>query len=134
MRVACARLRARRKFGTAIAASKVPGVRAATAHDLTPVRGSVENYDAQVLCMGQDVIAGAKDDRPEAIPFWLEEIVAGRGEFARQLREHRLDGRCDRKAHDGRTERAALSSFMVRPLRMQPIEVTPGSRHGCAAR
>lgn len=44
-------------IGTAIAASKVPGVRAATAHDLITVRGAVENYDAQVLCMGQNVIA-----------------------------------------------------------------------------
>ena len=43
--------------GTAIAANKVPGVRAATAHDLLTVRGSVENYDAQILCMGQNVIA-----------------------------------------------------------------------------
>lgn len=43
--------------GTAIAASKVRGVRAATAHDLVTLRGSVENYDAQVLCMGQNVIA-----------------------------------------------------------------------------
>ncbi len=43
--------------GTAIAANKVAGVRAATAHDLVTVRGSVENYDAQVLCMGQNVIA-----------------------------------------------------------------------------
>lgn len=44
-------------IGTAIAASKVKGVRAATAHDLVTVRGSVENYDAQILCMGQNVIA-----------------------------------------------------------------------------
>ena len=43
--------------GTAIAANKVRGIRAATAHDLVTVRGSVENYDAQVLCMGQNVIA-----------------------------------------------------------------------------
>lgn len=46
-------------IGTAIAASKVPGIRAATAHDLISVRGSVENYDAQILCMGQNVIAPA---------------------------------------------------------------------------
>lgn len=44
-------------IGTAIAASKVRGIRAATAHDLVTVRGAVENYDAQVLCMGQNVIA-----------------------------------------------------------------------------
>lgn len=43
--------------GTAIAANKVRGIRAATAHDLITLRGSVENYDAQVLCMGQNVIA-----------------------------------------------------------------------------
>ena len=43
-------------IGTAIAASKVSGVRAATAHDLLTVRGSVENYDAQILCMGQNII------------------------------------------------------------------------------
>ncbi|OAV60490.1 RpiB/LacA/LacB family sugar-phosphate isomerase [Enteractinococcus helveticum] len=42
--------------GTAIAASKVPGIRAATAHDLVTVRGSIENYNAQILCMGQNVI------------------------------------------------------------------------------
>ena len=56
--------------GTAIATSKVPGVRAATAHDLLTVRGSVENYDAQVLCMGQNVIAA-----PAAwalIDVWLD--------------------------------------------------------------
>ena len=46
--------------GTAIAANKVPGVRAATAHDLLTVRGSVENYDAQILCMGQNVIAAPR--------------------------------------------------------------------------
>ena len=44
-------------IGTAIAANKVQGIRAATAHDLVGVRGAVENYDAQVLCMGQNVIA-----------------------------------------------------------------------------
>lgn len=43
--------------GTAIAASKVTGARAATAHDVITVRGAVENYDAQILCMGQNVIA-----------------------------------------------------------------------------
>lgn len=57
-------------IGTAIAANKVPGARAATAHDLLTVIGSVENYDAQILCMGQNVIA------PEAaialIDIWLD--------------------------------------------------------------
>jgi len=43
--------------GTAIAAGKVAGARAATAHDLITIRGAVENYDAQILCLGQNVIA-----------------------------------------------------------------------------
>lgn len=46
--------------GTAIAANKVRGIRAATAHDLITLRGLVENYDAQVLCMGQNVIAAPR--------------------------------------------------------------------------
>ncbi|WP_209373328.1 RpiB/LacA/LacB family sugar-phosphate isomerase [Brevibacterium renqingii] len=56
--------------GTAISANKVRGVRAATAHDLVTVRGAVENYDAQILCMGQNVIAA-----PYArmlIDLWLD--------------------------------------------------------------
>lgn len=44
-------------IGTAIAANKVAGARAATAHDLITVRGAVEKYDAQILCLGQNVIA-----------------------------------------------------------------------------
>ena len=44
-------------IGTAIAANKVAGIRAASAHDLTSVRGAVENYNAQILCMGQNIIA-----------------------------------------------------------------------------
>ena len=40
------------------------------AYDLITVRGSVENYDAQLLCMGQNVIAA-----PAAwalIDIWLD--------------------------------------------------------------
>ncbi len=56
--------------GSAIAASKVRGVRAATAHDLITVRGAVENYDAQVLCMGQNVIAPAA--ARALVDLWLD--------------------------------------------------------------
>lgn len=56
--------------GTAIAASKVQGVRAATAHDLVTIRGSVENYDAQILCMGQNVIASAA--ARALVDVWLD--------------------------------------------------------------
>ncbi len=56
--------------GTAIAANKVAGIRAATAHDLITVRGAVENYDAQILCMGQAVIAPAHAQA--LVDLWLD--------------------------------------------------------------
>lgn len=43
-------------LGVAIAANKVPGVRAVTAHDSYSVERSVLSNDAQVLCLGQRVI------------------------------------------------------------------------------
>ncbi|KAL1959179.1 hypothetical protein VTO42DRAFT_2684 [Malbranchea cinnamomea] len=43
-------------LGVAIAANKVPGIRAVTAHDPFSVERSVLSNDAQVLCFGQRVI------------------------------------------------------------------------------
>jgi ribose 5-phosphate isomerase B len=43
-------------LGVAIAANKVPGVRAVTAHDGFSVERSVLSNDAQVLCLGQRVV------------------------------------------------------------------------------
>lgn len=43
-------------LGVAIAANKVPGIRAATAHDSYSVERSVLSNNAQVLCLGQRVI------------------------------------------------------------------------------
>lgn len=43
-------------LGVAIAANKVPGIRAVTAHDSFSVERSILSNDAQVLCMGQRVI------------------------------------------------------------------------------
>jgi len=43
-------------LGVAIAANKVPGVRAATAHDSYSVERGVLSNNAQVLCLGQRVI------------------------------------------------------------------------------
>ena len=39
--------------GTAIAANKVRGIRAATAHDLVGVRGAVENYARRCCAWGK---------------------------------------------------------------------------------
>jgi ribose 5-phosphate isomerase B len=43
-------------LGVAIAANKVTGIRAVTAHDSYSVERSVLSNDAQVLCLGQRVI------------------------------------------------------------------------------
>jgi ribose 5-phosphate isomerase B len=43
-------------LGVAIAANKVEGIRAVTAHDSFSVERSVLSNDAQVLCMGQRVV------------------------------------------------------------------------------
>lgn len=43
-------------LGVAIAANKVPGIRAVTAHDPFSVERAILSNDAQVLCFGQRVI------------------------------------------------------------------------------
>lgn len=43
-------------LGMAIAANKVPGVRAVTAHDSYSVERAILSNDAQVLCIGQRVV------------------------------------------------------------------------------
>ncbi|KAF2762955.1 putative ribose-5-phosphate isomerase, partial [Pseudovirgaria hyperparasitica] len=43
-------------LGVAIAANKVPGVRAVTAHDGFSVERAVLSNDAQVLCLGERVV------------------------------------------------------------------------------
>lgn len=43
-------------LGMAIAANKVKGIRAVTAHDSFSVERSILSNDAQVLCMGERVI------------------------------------------------------------------------------
>jgi ribose 5-phosphate isomerase B len=43
-------------LGVAIAANKVPGIRAVSAHDSYSVARSVLSNNAQVLCMGQRVV------------------------------------------------------------------------------
>lgn len=43
-------------LGMAISANKVPGIRAATAHDSYSVERSILSNNCQVLCMGQRVV------------------------------------------------------------------------------
>ena len=46
-------------IGMAISANKVPGIRAAVAHDPYSLERSVLSNDCQVLCMGANVVAPA---------------------------------------------------------------------------
>lgn len=71
--------------GTAIAASKVKGARAATAHDLITARGAVENYDAQILCMGQNIIAPIYANA--LIDVWLDAQHDPAGFYGPKVRE-----------------------------------------------
>ncbi|MEU7627762.1 RpiB/LacA/LacB family sugar-phosphate isomerase [Streptomyces hygroscopicus] len=56
-------------LGMAIAANKVPGIRAVTAHDSLSVRASVESNNAQILALGQGVIGLAAARR--LVAEWL---------------------------------------------------------------
>ena len=53
----------------AIAANKVPGIRAVTAHDTYSVERGILSNDAQILCMGQQVV-GIKLAR-KLVTEWL---------------------------------------------------------------
>lgn len=80
-------------IGTAIAASKVAGARAATAHDLITVRGAVENYDAQILCMGQNVIAAPYAQ--SLVDLWLDlrhDPAGSYGPKVREIEEYQTNG------------------------------------------
>lgn len=91
--------------GTAIAASKVRGARAATAHDVVTVRGAVENYDAQILCMGQNVIAPAH--ACALLDLWLDARHDPAGFYGPRVREiDEFESRAD-QANDAQTSGGA---------------------------
>jgi ribose 5-phosphate isomerase B len=56
-------------LGMAIAANKIKGVRAVTAHDIHSVERSVLSNNAQVLCMGQQIIGPQLAER--LVQVWL---------------------------------------------------------------
>lgn len=62
-------------LGICMAANKVPGVRAATVHDVTSARLTRQHNDANVICLGERLIGVevAKD----ALDAWLEASFEG---------------------------------------------------------
>ncbi len=77
-------------IGVAMAAGKVPGVRAATVHDRFTAQMSREHNDSNVLCLGARVL----DPRHavELAEFWMSVPFAG-GRHERRVRKiDALDG------------------------------------------
>lgn len=64
-------------IGIAIAANKVPGVRAATVHDVTSAHLAREHNDANVVCLGERLIG------PEVAKEALDAFLAARFEGGR---------------------------------------------------
>ncbi len=62
-------------IGSAIAANKVPGVRAALCYDQTTARNSREHNDANVLTLGAKLISS--ETAREIVALWLETPFAG---------------------------------------------------------
>jgi ribose 5-phosphate isomerase B len=67
--------------GVAVAACKIPGIRAATAHDTYTAHQAVEHDDVNVLCLGARVVG----------PAYAAEIIAAfaRAEFSGEERHVR---------------------------------------------
>jgi ribose 5-phosphate isomerase B len=70
-------------IGASIAASKVPGIRAALCHDSYSARQSVEHDDANVLCIGPRVV-GPELGR-DLIETWLAARFSGAERHLRRL-------------------------------------------------
>ena len=82
-------------LGVAIAANKVPGIRAATAHDSFSVERSVLSNDAQVLTMGQRVVGIELARR--LVREWLTyrfDPTSGSAEKVAAIGEYETTGSC----------------------------------------
>jgi ribose 5-phosphate isomerase B len=85
-------------IGMAIAANKIPGVRAAVAADVAMARLSREHNDTNVLALGARVTALA--DAEQIVAAWLDTAFAG-GRHARRVEKLAgLDGSLKAKAAD----------------------------------
>ncbi len=70
-------------IGSAMAANKVPGARAALCYDATTARNSREHNDANILTLGSRMLT--PDQASEIVRLWLET------EFAGGRHQHRID-------------------------------------------
>ena len=76
-------------IGIAIAANKVPGIRAATVHDQTAARVAREHNDANVICIGER-LTGEEVAR-DALDAWLDAEFQGGRHAGRVAKISELD-------------------------------------------
>jgi ribose 5-phosphate isomerase B len=69
--------------GASIAASKIPGIRAAICHDVYSAHQGVEHDDMNVLCLGSEIVGGALAD--ELVRTFLTARFIGGGRYADRL-------------------------------------------------
>ncbi len=77
-------------IGIAMAANKIPGVRAATVHDATSARLSRQHNDANVLCLGERLTEPGVAS--EALRAWLDAEFEGGRHIGRIDKLSDLDG------------------------------------------
>lgn len=69
--------------GASIAASKIPGIRAAICHDTYSAHQGVEHDDMNVLCLGSEIVGG--ELVRELVRAFLGARFAGEGRYADRL-------------------------------------------------
>ncbi len=78
-------------LGMAITANKIPGVRAATAHDAYSAERARKSNDAQVLTMGARVIAPQAAEK--VLDHWLQSEFEGGGSASKVEKMREVDER-----------------------------------------
>jgi ribose 5-phosphate isomerase B len=71
--------------GASIAASKIPGVRAAICHDAYSAHQGVEHDDMNVLCLGSEIVGG--ELAQELVRTFLRAHFIGGGRYADRLQK-----------------------------------------------
>jgi RpiB/LacA/LacB family sugar-phosphate isomerase len=69
--------------GASIAASKIPGIRAAICHDTYSAHQGVEHDDMNVLCLGSEIVGG--ELARELVQTFLDARFVGGGRYADRL-------------------------------------------------
>jgi ribose 5-phosphate isomerase B len=73
--------------GASVAASKIPGIRAAICHDVYSAHQGVEHDDMNVLCLGSEVVG--EELAADLIKAFLAAEFIGGGRYARRLEKVR---------------------------------------------